>query len=126
LLKKIETYERFIQLKNLTNIIGEKEIKTMTKWDYVDYDHFTKYYTKKNNLLEKNGGSLSKMKDEFITKQLIRNPYCSYEEVFFNVYHRYRFYIERSYFEGNVHRLLEKETHYQQLRYLEKLFKWAI
>jgi hypothetical protein len=31
-------------------------------------------------------------------------------------------YIKQGYFEGNVHRLLAKETQYQQLRYLEKVF----
>jgi hypothetical protein len=77
-------------------------------------------------LLEKNGNNLSKMKDELITKQLIRDPYCSYEKVFNNIYYRNALYIERSYFEGNIHRLLEKETHYQQFRYLEKVFKGAI
>jgi hypothetical protein len=66
------------------------------------------------------------MKDEFITKQLIKNTHCSYEKVFYNVYQRHKFYIERSYFEDNVHRLLEKETHYQQLRYLEKVFRGTI
>jgi hypothetical protein len=35
-------------------------------------------------------------------------------------------YIERGYFDDNVHRLLEKEVHYQQLRYLEKVFKGVI
>jgi hypothetical protein len=34
-------------------------------------------------------------------------------------------FIEREYFKTNVHRLLEKEAQYQQLRYLEKVFKWA-
>jgi hypothetical protein len=63
------------------------------------------------------------MKDELITKQLIRNPNCYYEQVLSHIYYRNGMYVEQSYFEGNVHRLLEKETHYQQLRYLEKMFR---
>jgi filamentous hemagglutinin family protein len=55
-------------------------------------------------LLEKNGNNLSKMKDQLITKQLIRDPYCSYEEVFNNIYYRNALYIDRSYFEGNIAR----------------------
>jgi hypothetical protein len=77
-------------------------------------------------LLEKYGYNLSKLKDEFLTKQLIRNPYCSYEEMFSNVCNRNALYVERNYFEGNVHRLLEKEAHYQQLNYLEKVFRGTI
>jgi hypothetical protein len=76
-------------------------------------------------LLEKCGNKLSELKDNLIKKQLIQNPYHSYEQVFSNIYHRTALYVERSYFEGNVHRLLEKETHNQQLRYLEKVFKAA-
>jgi hypothetical protein len=71
-------------------------------------------------------GSLIKIKDELITRFLIRNPYCNYEQVFNSFYYQNGLYIERSYFEGNIHRLLEKEAHYQQLRYLEKVFKGII
>jgi hypothetical protein len=63
------------------------------------------------------------MKDKLITRQLNKNPYCSYKEVFNEVFKKNKLYIERSYFEDNVHRLLEKETHYQQLKYLQKIFK---
>jgi hypothetical protein len=76
-------------------------------------------------LLKKNGNNLSKMKDELITRLVIRYPYCNYEQAFNCIYNQNALYIERGYFEGNVHRLLEKETHYQQLRYLEKVFKGA-
>jgi hypothetical protein len=54
-------------------------------------------------------------------KQIAKNPDCNYEEVFNNIYHSAHLYIKQDYFENNVHRLLAKETHYQQLRYLERV-----
>jgi hypothetical protein len=86
-------------------------------------DKCRRFIKRKKTFIKQYGSSLSKLKDEFISRVLIQKPYCSYEQVFNNVYHQNALYIERSYFEGNVHRLLKKEAHYQQLRYLEKVFK---
>jgi hypothetical protein len=91
----------------------------------VDPRKLKKYEKKKIKLFEQYGYGLSMKKDELITKQLIRDPNCCYEEMSNNVMGRYNLYIERSYFDNNVHRLMEKEAQYQQLRYLEKVFKWA-
>jgi hypothetical protein len=65
------------------------------------------------------------LKDAAIIKQLIRNPNCEYEDVAKKNWFVMGLFIGRDYFEENVHRLLEKEANYQQLRYLEKIFKWA-
>jgi hypothetical protein len=88
-------------------------------------DKYRGFINRKRAFIVRYGSSLSELKDGLITKQLIQNPYSSYEQVFNNVYYRNKLYIERSYFVDNFHRLLEKETHYQQLRYLEKVFKAA-
>jgi hypothetical protein len=121
----IESYEKMIHLKNLEKIIGEEGVKIMGYCEKVDPRKLKKYEKKKTKLFEQYGYGLSRKKDELITKQLIRDPNCCYEEMFNNVMGRYNLYIERSYFDNNVHRLLEKEVQYQQLRYLEKVFKWA-
>jgi hypothetical protein len=89
-------------------------------------EKWKKFIDKKRAFILLYGSNLSKLKDELITTQLIRNPHCSYEQVFRSIYYYNKFCIERSYFEANAHRLLEKETHYQQLKYLEKVFKGAI
>jgi hypothetical protein len=73
----------------------------------------------------KYGNDLSELKDALIMKQLAKNPDCNYEEVFKNIYFRSHVFIKQDYFEGNVHRLLAKETQYQQLRYLERAFRGA-
>jgi hypothetical protein len=66
---------------------------------------------------------LSGLKDEIITKLLIRNPNVSYEEVLRYADRHHSLYIEQAYFDSNIERLLSKEAQYQQLRYLEKVLK---
>jgi hypothetical protein len=89
------------------------------------YLKFQKYYARKNQLLKQYNNDLSGLKEAAITKQLIRNPNCNYEEAIKIKWYFTGLLIERDYFEANIHRLLEKEAQYQQLRYLEKVFKWA-
>jgi hypothetical protein len=91
----------------------------------VIFNKYKRFKNRKRAYLRQYNSSLSNIKDELITRQLIRNPYCNYEQMFHNINHRNALYVKQSYFEGNVHRLLEKEAHYQQLRYLEKMFKVA-
>jgi hypothetical protein len=74
--------------------------------------------------MELENSDLSRVKDILITNELIKNPNCNYEVVV-KIYYKHHIFIEPGYFEENVHRLLEKETQCQQLRYLEKVFKWA-
>jgi hypothetical protein len=74
-----------------------------------------------NQLREKYGNDLNELKDALIMKQIAKNPDCNYEEVFNNTYNISHLYIKQDYFEDNVHRLLAKETHYQQLRYLKRV-----
>jgi hypothetical protein len=75
-----------------------------------------------NQVKTKYGNDLSELKDALIMKQIAKNPDCNYEEVLKNIYHIYHLYIKQNYFERNIHRLLAKETQYQQLRHLERVF----
>jgi hypothetical protein len=82
------------------------------------------YRFRRNKLMQQEKNDLSRLKDGAITRKLIRNPNCRYEDVV-KLYKKYNVFIEREYYETNVHHLLEKENQYQQLRYLERVFKWV-
>jgi hypothetical protein len=47
-----------------------------------------------NQIKKKYGNDLSELMDALIVKQIAKNPFCNYEEVFKSVYRNYQVYIK--------------------------------
>jgi hypothetical protein len=84
---------------------------------------FRTYVAKRKRELEKIKNNLSSYKNATITRQLIKNPQCSYQDVYLKTYGQTAIRIEEDYFNDNFFSILLKEVQYQQFRYLGKVFK---
>jgi protein-arginine kinase activator protein McsA len=58
-----------------------------------------------------------------ITRQLIKNPQCSYKDMYIKTYSLTAIRIKEDYFNDNLFSILLKEVQYQQFKYLGKVFK---
>jgi protein-arginine kinase activator protein McsA len=58
-----------------------------------------------------------------ITRQLIKNPQCSYKDMYIKTYSLTAIRIKEDYFNDNIFSILLKEVQYQQFKYLGKVFK---